>query len=294
MQTLVDENIDKEVEQRRHQPDSMNPHHPTLLLPLLIIFGLCFILPLLNVIRLSLFDESGFTLSYYADVLQDPFILKVIGRTVRIATVTTIISVVLGYPLGILLAKSRGISRSLLTYAVLAPLLLSGVVRSFGWLILLNRNGLVSDLFGSIGYSRVSNGLLFSETAITIGLVHLYMPMLAIAVSGSAQQVDNRLISAARNLGARPVVVFVRVLLPLTVPGLLAGCLLVFSLSSSAFATPAILGGSTVPVASYLIYQQGLILGDWAAAGALSMLLLVLVAGVSILSVSVGRSYRRK
>ena len=294
MQTLVDENTDKEVEQRRHQPDSMNPHHPTLLLPLLIIFGLCFILPLLNVIRLSLFDESGFTLSYYADVLQDPFILKVIGRTVRIATVTTIISVVLGYPLGILLAKSRGISRSLLTYAVLAPLLLSGVVRSFGWLILLNRNGLVSDLFGSIGYSRVSNGLLFSETAITIGLVHLYMPMLAIAVSGSAQQVDNRLISAARNLGARPVVVFVRVLLPLTVPGLLAGCLLVFSLSSSAFATPAILGGSTVPVASYLIYQQGLILGDWAAAGALSMLLLVLVAGVSILSVSVGRSYRRK
>ena len=294
MQTLVDENIDKEVEQRRHQPDSMNPHHPTLLLPLLIIFGLCFILPLLNVIRLSLFDESGFTLSYYADVLQDPFILKVIGRTVRIATVTTIISAVLGYPLGILLAKSRGISRSLLTYAVLAPLLLSGVVRSFGWLILLNRNGLVSDLFGSIGYSRVSNGLLFSETAITIGLVHLYMPMLAIAVSGSAQQVDNRLISAARNLGARPVVVFVRVLLPLTVPGLLAGCLLVFSLSSSAFATPAILGGSTVPVASYLIYQQGLILGDWAAAGALSMLLLVLVAGVSILSVSVGRSYRRK
>lgn len=274
--------------------DSMNPRHPGLLVPLSLVFGFCYVLPLLNVIRLSLFDGSGFTLSYYTDVLGDPFVLRVIGRTLRVAAIATFVSIVLGYPLGILLARSRGVTRALLTYAILAPLLLSGVVRSFGWFILLRKGGLVSNMLDSVGLAGARDGLLFSESAITIGLIHLYMPMLVIAVSGSVQQVDTRLLSAARSLGARPSVVFARVLVPLTMPGLLAGALLVFSLSSSAFATPAILGGSNVPVASYLIYQQGLLLGHWAAAGALSMLLLLLVAAISLLSVSVGRNYGRR
>lgn len=276
------------------KPDSMNPRHPALLVPLLLIFGLCYVLPLLNVIRLSLFDASGFTLAYYTDLLGDPFVLRVIGRTLRVAAIATLVSIVVGYPLGILLARSRGVIRSLLTYAILAPLLLSGVVRSFGWFILLRKDGLVSDLLSPLTFGATGGGLLFTETAITIGLIHLYMPMLAVAVSGSVQQLDTRLLSAARSLGARPAVVFARVLVPLTTPGLLAGALLVFSLSSSAFATPAILGGSNVPVASYLIYQQGLLLGHWAAAGALSMLLLLLVATVSLFSVSLGRRYGRR
>lgn len=271
--------------------DSMNPRHPTLLIPLLIVFGICYILPLLNVMRLSLFDSSGFTLTYYTDVLGDPFVLQVIGRTLKIASIATVASILLGYPLGLLLARSRGRVRALLTYAILAPLLLSGVVRSFGWFILLRNDGLVSNWLSFFGMSSASNGVLHTELAITIGLVHLYMPMLAVAVSGSAQQVDRRLLSAAQSLGAKPTVVFLRVLVPLTVPGLLAGSLLVFSLSSSAFATPAILGGSKVPVASYLIYQQGLLLGHWAAAGALSMLLLLLVASISALSMILGRKY---
>lgn len=269
--------------------DSMRPRNPALLVPLIVVFGLCYVLPLLNVVRLSLFDETGLTFAYYRDVLGDPFVLQVIGRTLRVAAIATVVSIVLGYPLGIVLARSRGFVRAVLTYAVLAPLLLSGVVRSFGWFILLRPDGLVSNAFASIGILDADAGMLFTEPAIVIGLVHLYMPMLTIAVSGSVQQVDSQLLSAARSLGASPVTVFVRILLPLTTPGLVAGALLVFSLSSSAFATPAILGGSNVPVASYLIYQQGLLLGHWAAAGALAMLLLLVVAAVSLVSASVGR-----
>jgi putative spermidine/putrescine transport system permease protein len=259
----------------------------------LLVFGLCYVLPLINVLRLSLFVDGNFTLRYYAEVLGDPFTLQVLGRTLKLAAAATVAAIVLGYPLGLLMARSRGLGRALLTYAILAPLLLSGVVRSFGWLILLQEGGLVANLLAPFGVGG-TYGLLFSETAITIGLVHLYMPMLAVAVCGSAQQVDWQLLRAARSLGARPAVVFARVLLPLTVPGLLAGSLLVFSLSSSAFATPAILGGSNVPVASYLIYQQGLMLGHWAAAGALSVLLLSLVAIVSLASLKLSGRYGRR
>ncbi len=282
---------------RRKTPrrrDALLPRHPALLMPLLLVFGLCYVLPLLNVIRLSLIGPSGITLSHYADVLGDPFILEVLWRTLKVGATTTLVSALLGYPLGVLLAKTRGLARSLLTYAVLAPLLLSGVVRSFGWFILLRKDGLVSSVMTALGFPGAADGLLFSESAIVVGLVHLFMPMLVIAVSGSVQQLDGRLLSAARGLGAHPIVVFFKITLPLTMPGLLAGALLVFSLSSSAFATPAILGGSTVPVASYLIYQQGLILGHWAAAAALSMLLLTVVASVSLLSLVVGRRYGRR
>lgn len=278
---------------RRPARDQMHPRHPGLLVPLFLIFGLCYVIPLINVLRLSLFDDGGFTLRYYADILGDPFTLQVLGRTLKLATTATVVAIVLGYPLGLLMARSRGLGRALLTYAILAPLLLSGVVRSFGWLILLREEGLVSSILAPLGIGG-SNGLMFSETAITIGLVHLYMPMLAVAVSGSAQQVDWQLLRAARSLGARPSVVFARVLLPLTVPGLLAGALLVFSLSSSAFATPAILGGTNVPMASYLIYQQGLMLAHWAAAGALSVLLLSLVAIVSVASLRLSSRYGRR
>lgn len=289
MSTLIRRADVDESAPRPSGRDSMRPRNPALLVPLIVVFGLCYVLPLLNVVRLSLFDETGLTFAYYRDVLGDPFVLQVIGRTLRVAAIATVVSIVLGYPLGIVLARSRGFVRSVLTYAVLAPLLLSGVVRSFGWFILLRPDGLVSNAIASVGMLDADAGMLFTEPAIVIGLVHLYMPMLTIAVSGSAQQVDTRLLSAARSLGASPVTVFVRILLPLTTPGLVAGALLVFSLSSSAFATPAILGGSNVPVASYLIYQQGLLLGHWAAAGALAMLLLLVVAAVSLLSASVGR-----
>lgn len=273
--------------------DRMNPRHWSLLVPLALVFGLCYVLPLANVIRLSLVDESGFTTQYYTDILSDPFVIDVLLRTLKVAGLTTLISIVLGFPLGLLLAQSRGLARSVLTYAIIAPLLLSGVVRSFGWFILLRNGGIISDLLAPLGVGS-NNGLLFSETAIVIGLVHLYMPMLAVAVSASAQQVDLELLRGGRSLGARPSIVLARILVPLTVPGLLSGSLLVFSLSSSAFATPAILGGTNVPVASYLIYQQGLILGQWAAAGALSVLLLTLVATVSVISLRVGRRYGRR
>lgn len=278
---------------RSARRDSMSPRSPALLVPLALIFGLCYVLPLFNVLRLSLFDDSGFTFRYYADVLGDPFVLQVIGRTLRVAAIATVVSILLGYPLGIVLARARGFKRSVLTYAVLAPLLLSGVVRSFGWFILIRPDGVVSNALANVGLIAGDDGLLFTEPGIVIGLVHLYMPMLTIAVSGSVQQVDQRLLSAARSLGAAPHIVFLRVLLPLTLPGLVAGALLVFSLSSSAFATPAILGGSNVPVASYLIYQQGLLLGHWAAAGALAMLLLLVVAAVSLVSSNFGRRYGR-
>ncbi|MGH3359907.1 MAG: ABC transporter permease [Nocardioidaceae bacterium] len=290
-QTRVDH--ERRVSAQPIRRDSMRPRHPALLVPLVLVFGFCYVLPLLNVVRLSLFDDSGLTLTYYSDLLGDPFVLRVIGRTLRVAALATVVSIVLGYPLGIILARSRGLARSLLTYAILAPLLLSGVVRSFGWFILIRPDGFVSNALAATGVLGNDDGLLFTEPAIVIGLVHLYMPMLTIAVSGSVQQVDARLLSAARSLGAPPATVFGRILLPLTMPGLVAGALLVFSLSSSAFATPAILGGSTVPVASYLIYQQGLLLGHWAAAGALAMLLLLVVAAISLLSVIVGRKYAR-
>jgi putative spermidine/putrescine transport system permease protein len=166
----------------------------------------------------------------------------------------------------------------LVTLVIAAPLLISVIARTFGWIVVLGPNGLANALFHALGLVTDPVPLLFTEAAIVVGLVHVLLPYMVLSIAASLEAIDGSLVRAARSLGASPRVAFLRVTLPLSLHGLIAGSLIVFALSSASFVTPAILGGSQLKVTSSLVYQQTLVLFNWPFGGAIAMIMLALTS----------------
>lgn len=255
----------------------------SLLTPLVLLYGVLLFIPIVNLARLS-FSGSTALGHHYATFFSDRFYLEVLSRTLRYAVTTTAIALVVGYPLGYLMATGRRWLRLLITYAVLAPLLVSGVVRAFGWVIILDYGGLLSSALQGLGITSRQLSLLYTEKGAIIGLVQLYMPFVVIAVAGAVQQCNFSVIKAAQSLGAGRITTFLRVFLPMTRTGTVAGAMLVFSLTASAFVIPTLVGGSRLPVIADILYKQGLLLGNWNFAAAVAIVLLVFVALINMLS----------
>lgn len=260
-----------------------------LLLPPLAMFLGLYLLPLVNLFVLSFFafdrvtgTLGGATLVNYTKVLGDPFYLEVLWRTMRIGLLATVCSLVLGYPVAYVLARSRGRLRAYLTLGILAPLLVSVVVRTFGWLVILGPNGLVNSPLVGLGLVSEPLKLLYTETAIVLGLTHVFLSFMVLSIAAALGRIDPALLRAAQNLGANERQTFVRVVLPLSLPGVAAGCLIVFTLATSAFITPALLGGPRVKVMSFLAYQQTLLLSDWPSGAAIAFVLLA-ITGAAVL-----------
>jgi putative spermidine/putrescine transport system permease protein len=255
----------------------------------LAVFAALFLLPLVNLLALSFqrFDRvtgttGGFTAANYLAFLGDPFYLGILGRTLRVGLSATTASLVLGYPVAYYLARARGRRRAYLMLGILAPLLVSVVVRSFGWLVLLGPNGLVNAVLTGLGLTAEPLRLLYTEGAIVAGLTHVFLSFMVLSIAASLDRIDPALLRAAQNLGANERQAFLRVVLPLSLPGVAAGCLIVFTLSTSAFITPALLGGPRVKVMSFLAYQQTLLLSDWPYGSAIAFVLLALT-GTAVL-----------
>lgn len=267
-------------------PRSRTPSTPWLLAaaPLAVFVGL-FLLPLANLFVISLFrfdratgSLTTLSLDNYTKFLGDPFYLGILWRTFKIALLVTGATLVLGYPVAYHLSRARGRRRAYLTLLILAPLLVSVVVRSFGWLVILGRNGLVNAVLTGLGVVDEPLRLLYTESAIVLGLTHVFLSFMVLSIAAALGRIDPALVHAAQNLGATPFGTFRRVILPLSLPGVAAGSLIVFTLSTSAFITPALLGGPRVKVMSYLTYQQTLLLSDWPYGGAIAFILLALTA----------------
>jgi putative spermidine/putrescine transport system permease protein len=255
----------------------------TLLVAPLAIFLALFLAPLVNLLVLSFFrfDRTTgalaeATIQNYAKFLTDPFYLGILWRTLKLALLTTAATLLLGYPVAYHLTRCSGRKRAYLTLLIVAPLLISVVVRSFGWLVILGPNGLVNALLTGLGIVADPLRLLYTETAIVVGLTHVFLSFMVLSVAASLERIDPALIRAAQNLGASERQAFMRVVLPLSLPGVAAGSLIVFTLAASAFITPALLGGPRVKVMSYLAYQQTLLLSDWPYGSAIAFILLAL------------------
>jgi putative spermidine/putrescine transport system permease protein len=249
------------------------------------VFVALFLLPLLNLFALSFvkFDRAtgslgGLTIENYRKFLGDGFYLGILARTLRLAALTTLTTLALGYPVALHLTRCRGRQRAYLTMLVLAPLLVSVVVRSFGWLVILGPNGLVNWVIVRLGLVTDPLRLLYTETAIVVGLAHVFLSFMVLSIATALDRIDSIMVRAAQSLGAPPRQVFFRVILPLSLPGVVAGSLIVFTLGTSAFITPALLGGPRVKVMSYLAYQQTLLLSDWPYGGAIAFILLAVTA----------------
>jgi putative spermidine/putrescine transport system permease protein len=253
------------------------------ILPSGLLFILFFFLPIGLMAMMSFLTGNPvvapnvtFTTRHYARMIGDPYYLEVIWTTIRIGLLTTLIALAIGYPLAHWMAriKSRA-GHALLLMAVLAPMLTGIVVRTFAWMTLLSDKGVINQTLISFGLITQPLKLMYNETGIVIGLVHIYVPFMVLTLTGVIGRIDERLEQAAENLGASPLRAFLEVTLPLSLPGVLAGSLLVFALSISAYVTPILLGGFQVMTLPILIYQQISANFNVSFAAALGMVLLI-------------------
>jgi putative spermidine/putrescine transport system permease protein len=250
--------------------------------PVLALFLVFFALPVVVLFALSFerVDTSTFevvdpfTLYNYTRFLFDRFYLEVLGVTLRISLAVTLLTLLTGYPVAVYLLRVGPRERALLMLLVVSPLLVSLVIRSFGWVIVLGPQGLVNASLLALGLVDRPLKLMYTETAVVIGLAHVFYPFMVLSIYGALHRIDPAVDRAARNLGAGPWRAFWRVTLPLSVPGILAGSLIVFALSVSSFVTPALLGGPWVKVVAYMVWEQNLVVLDWGFAAAIAVILL--------------------
>jgi putative spermidine/putrescine transport system permease protein len=263
-----------------------------LCLPGLLLLTVFFLVPLGRLFLLSVYAHpqtaalsGNVTLANYAKFLGDSFYLELLLRTLKLSAITTLVTLLLGYSIAMHFVSATPRTRAYVTLIILAPLMVSVIVRTYGWLIILGPTGLVNTVLETLHLTQAPVRLLFTEVAVIIGLTHIFLPYMTLAIVSSLQTIDPVLPLAAKNLGASETRAFVRVVLPLSLPGVLAGSLLVFSLSNSAFATPALLGGPGAQVLSLLTYQQNLVLLNWNFGAAIAVILLVVVVtGVMLYS----------
>jgi putative spermidine/putrescine transport system permease protein len=236
--------------------------------------------------------QDFWTLSHYVNFLTDAYHLEILGRTMRLGLVVTLWCLVLGYPLAYGLSRLRGFPRALLYFVVLLPLLTSAVVRTFGWMILLSNNGFLNRTLMDLGILDDPIRFMYSMNGIVIALAQVLLPFMVLALDAALLNIDPRIVEAARNLGAGTVRVFLQVTLPLSLPGVLSGSVLVFTLAVSAFVTPSLIGGPRVPVMATLIYQQGMSLLNWPFGGAIAFAMLATVVLLFLIAMRLGRQER--
>jgi putative spermidine/putrescine transport system permease protein len=258
-----------------------------LVAPLGLTLGLWFLLPLALLLSQSLQPlvigqpaPAGLTLANYVRFLGDPFYLGTLRATVVLGGVVTGIAMFLGYPVAWGLARGRHRWRPALRLLVVAPLLVSVVIRTYGWIVLLATNGVVNQALLWVHLVDEPVKFMFTYTGVTIGLVHFALPVAILSLVGVIEAVDPTLEEAARSLGAGAVQTFLRVTLPLTLPGVAAGSMLVFSLTVAAFVTPALMGGPSLVVLSTLIYQTMTVTLEWGFGAAVAAILLVVATGL--------------
>jgi len=247
----------------------------------LILFGLA---PIAFMLAMSTWtsDIFGMTATWnldnYRRFWEEPLYISVLFTTVRVALTCTVLSLLISYPLAWFLAERRGRAKAILLILVFVPFWTSYLIRTFVWLPILGRNGIINDLLLRIGIiNQPLEWLLYNEGTIYLGLVYVYTLFMTLPVYVSLERLDRSLIAAASDLGARPFRIFLRIVLPLSMPGVLSGSVMVFLLSAGAFVTPQLLGGPSAIMFGNLIAAQFLNNNNWAFGAALSMILIVVV-----------------
>jgi len=237
----------------------------TMVLPVAWLFGLSF-----------LADDGSLSLMHYRRMLEQPSYARIFVATFKVSFITTAVCIVLGYPLAYVLAQLPRRVANLLLIAVMLPFWTSLLVRTYAWLVLLQRQGLVNTWGMALGLWDEPLVLVNNLFGTLVGMVHIMLPFLVLPVYGAMRAIDRDYLKAAANLGASPTVAFWRVFFPLSLPGLLAGSLIVFIICLGFYVTPAVLGGGKVIMVSNQIASDIELFFNWGAASSLGVVLLVL------------------
>ncbi len=253
-----------------------------LILPAIALVGVCFIYPVVWLLGRSISDPV-WGLQNYATIFEKNIYLGVLWNTVSIAGSTTLLCILIGFPVAYSMVHSRPWLRKLLIFAVLIPFWTSILVRSFAWLVILQRGGMINDVLLGIGLIVEPLEIVYNRIGVLIGMVQVLLPFFVFPLYSVMSRIDGSYVKAAANLGASPVRAFWRVYLPLTMPGLLTGAMLVFIIALGYFITPALLGGRKDIMVAQLIYQRIDEFGDWPLAAALAVVLLIGTTAIFLL-----------
>ena len=251
--------------------------------PLGAFFILFFLAPLVLLFFISLYTDTAMTnfgLTQYAKFLLDPFSLKVLGATLWLGVEVTALCLLLGFPLAYVYLRVPGWAQGVLILIVLLPLLTSVVVRTFAWIVILGRQGIINTVLLDLGLIESPLRLLYTEGGVVVALAQVQMPLMVLPLITALTRIDPNLADASSALGAGHWRTFFKVTLPLTLPGVIAGCLLTYAAALSAFITQTLVGGGRIILMPSYIYQQAVGVQDWPFSAAVSLIFTLAVVGI--------------
>lgn len=252
-----------------------------LLAPSLIVILGAFIFPMAYIFMLSFQNEDlSFTFKNYLLFVQDPYYFQILWRTIKVSLLTVVACLLLGYPVAMYMAKATPKMRGFITFLIISPHLISVVIRNFGWVVILGPKGFVNSTLMKLGLIDEPLRLIYNELGVIIGLTDSVIVYMILAIATSLYSIDGSLYKAADILGATKAKAFFSVTVPLSLPGIIAGSTLVFSLSMSSFVTPALLGGTSVKMMPVIAYETIMVSLDWSLGAALAFLLIVFALGL--------------
>ncbi len=246
------------------------------------------VLPVLATFVTTLTAPGGPLAPYVAFFLSG-FRRTVLLRTLQVSLITTAISLVIGFLTAYVIARSPGWLKSILIVAAVFPLLTGVVVRSFAWLIILGKNGILNSALVGLGIIPEPLSMLYTQGSVITAMVYLFVPLMILTLVGVLESIPEDVVQAASSLGAKPLAAFFQVILPLAVPGLIVGAVLVFTGSFTAYATPQLLGGESQMVMGTLMYQQAMVTFDWVAASTIAGIMVVITIAIVLLMTRLAR-----
>ena len=252
----------------------------TLLFPGIVLLCFFLVLPLLSSLIPTVFPESSFSLQLYIDFFKDSYFMAVLGRTLSISLIVTIFCAVLGLPAAYVISGVSKKWRGILIALTLFPLLTNSVIRSFAWITILGKNGVINNLLMMFGVINEPMSLLYTDFSIIIGSVYLFLPTMIMTLVGVLENIDDDLLEAAATFGLSPLKGFFKIILPLSLPGMIVGSILVFTGTLTAYTTPQLLGGNKKMMLATLLYQRATTLGDWTSASVIALVMIVITFAV--------------
>lgn len=242
--------------------------------PGIVLLIVTMVIPLFQVIFPTILGE-GYPFQSYVEFLKDEYYLKIFIRTIRIATITTISCMIAGVPTAYFISRCPKKWRGLLLAIAIFPLMTNSVIRSFAWINILGSNGIVNSMLKNFGIIQRPIKMLYTEFAVIIGSIYLFLPLMIVTVSGVMENIEDDMMEAAQSLGANRFIGFMKVIFPISLPGIIVGGILVFTGTLTAYTTPQLLGGNQNLVLATLIYQKAMAIGDWSGASIIALIMIM-------------------
>lgn len=267
--------------------------HYLLFIPCIVLVAYFMIVPLLDIIIPTFANTKDGMFSAYREFFTDSYMMSIFWRTIKISLISSLICMVIGVPVSYYISRVSKKVRGLFIALTIFPILTNSVVRSFAWMSILGKNGIINNLLMKLNIVNEPLSLLYTEGAIIVGTVYIFLPLMIISLVGVMENIDNDLLEAAENLGANKLKAFFKVIFPLSLPGLIVGTVLVFTGSLTAYTTPQLLGGNKNTVLATLIYQKTMTLGDWQGAAVVATIMivvtLIVIKGINLIASSLDK-----